>query len=421
MSELLMPKLGLTMTDGIIAEWLVQPGDSFGQGDALFLVETDKVISEVPAEVPGVMVEHLAQEQDVVEVGKVVAILDVGSERGAGNASSGKSSGRDLAPPSDEDTGSTSSKLDGKLAPKQETVENPARALESGLSPRVIATPLARRIAIKSGVDLSVVQGSGPRGRIKAADVELFVSTQKECESDRKSLPKVDEIGNERITPTRTQIAIARRLTQNKQITPHFYLSSHAEVTALNKLRKSLNDCDGFPKVTINHLLVAAVGRVIQRMPEFNRIWVDDEIVQLSSVDVGVAVNTEYGLYVPVVKGVGAHSFQHIVLDAQEAISKARNGNLSPDDMSGGAISISNAGMFQVDMMYPIINPGHSMILGIGSIQPNFRPDESGHPTLRNEMGIGFSGDHRILDGHAGLRFLNAFIEIIENPLMIIV
>jgi pyruvate dehydrogenase E2 component (dihydrolipoamide acetyltransferase) len=213
------------------------------------------------------------------------------------------------------------------------------------------------------------------------------------------------------------QSTIARRLTQAKQQVPHFYLAAEAEVTRLDALRLELNALPGYPRITMTHLLAAAVGRALQALPEFNRVWTDDAIVSFDTCDVGVAVNTDRGLLVPVVRDAGRPSFRDLAKATQAAVEKARAGALTGPDMAGGAISISNAGMFNVTYMTPIINPGQSLILGVGSVREVFRPDAEGKPSLRRELGLVLAGDHRIFDGVSGLRFLNAVVLGLEKPL----
>ena len=213
---------------------------------------------------------------------------------------------------------------------------------------------------------------------------------------------------------------MARRLTQAKQQIPHFYLAAEAEVTRLMALRTELNAMPGYPKLTLTHLLVAAVGRALRELPELNRVWTDDGIVSFASCDVGVAVNAGRGLLVPVVADVASRSLEGIARATQELVDKARNGELDAGQMSGGAISISNAGMFNVSWMTPIINPGQSMILGVGSVRELFRPDANGQPALHRELGLVLAADHRILDGVSGLKMLNAVIASLEKPLCLL-
>ena len=406
--ELLMPKLGLTMTEGALAEWMLAPGTAFKTGDGIFVVETDKVASEVPADHDGVLLEVLVPVGEMVQVGAVIGYVDDGV---AGSTSSQPTAATLAAPPA---------------AAASAALVAPASAppvMQSG-EIRRFSTPLARRLAAQLAVPLADVAGSGPRGRIKAADVRAAQAGQTRTAAAPAPAAPVGATHSAAVVtktkPTPTQATMARRLTQAKQQIPHFYLAAEAEVTKLMALRTELNAMPGYPKLTLTHLLVAAVGRALRELPELNRVWTDDGIVSFASCDVGVAVNAGRGLLVPVVPDVVGRSLEGIARATQELVDKARNGELEAGQMSGGAISISNAGMFNVSWMTPIINPGQSMILGVGSVRELFRPDASGQPTLRRELGLVLAADHRILDGVSGLKMLNAVIASLEKPLCLL-
>ncbi|MES2787312.1 MAG: dihydrolipoamide acetyltransferase family protein [Pseudomonadota bacterium] len=403
--ELLMPKLGLTMTEGALAEWMLAPGAAFKAGDGIFVVETDKVASEVPADHDGVLLEVLVLVGDMVQVGAVIGYVDDGV---AGSASGEPAA---AAPPAA--AASAAPVAPASAAPVPQSRES-----------RRFSTPLARRLAAQLAVPLADVAGSGPRGRIKAADVRAAQAGQARTVAAPAPAAPVEAaraaVGITKTKPTPTQATMARRLTQAKQQIPHFYLAAEAEVTKLMALRTELNAMPGYPKLTLTHMLVAAVGRALRELPELNRVWSDDGIVSFASCDVGVAVNAERGLLVPVIPDVAGRSLEGIARATQELIGKARNGELEARQMSGGAISISNAGMFNVSWMTPIINPGQSMILGVGSVRELFRPDANGQPALRRELGLVLAADHRILDGVSGLKMLNAVIASLEKPLCLL-
>jgi pyruvate dehydrogenase E2 component (dihydrolipoamide acetyltransferase) len=398
--ELLMPKLGLTMTEGALAEWMVAPGAAFKTGDGIFVVETDKVASEVPADHDGVLLEVLVPVGEMVQVGAVIGYVDDGVP-GSANGAATPMSATPAKPSAAAGT--------APVTPPQVLPGRPAEGT------RLFATPLARRLAAQLDVSLKDVAGSGPRGRIKAADVQAAV--QAPAASTAVASPAAAVI---RTKPTPTQATMARRLTQAKQQIPHFYLAAEAEVSRLMALRAELNAMPGYPKLTLTHLLVAAVGRALRELPELNRVWADDGIVSFASCDVGVAVNAGRGLLVPVVPDVAGRSLEGIARATQALVDKARNGELEAGQMSGGAISISNAGMFNVTWMTPIINPGQSMILGVGSVRELFRPDANGQPALCRELGLVLAADHRILDGVSGLKMLNAVIANLEKPLSLL-
>ncbi|MFJ0666711.1 dihydrolipoamide acetyltransferase family protein, partial [Bordetella bronchiseptica] len=296
-----------------------------------------------------------------------------------------------------------------------------AAAREPARGGRVVATPLARRLAREAGLDLAQVSGSGPGGRIKAADVRQAPPALPVAPRDAASpapaarASLAPAAGEQRIEASALVQSMARRMTQAKQV-PHFYLSAEAEVSALLALRQRLNAQADAPRLTLNHFVIAAVARALAAMPHQNRIWNDDHIVQFQGIDVGVAVSTERGLMAPVLHGLDHASLDDIAAQSGALLGRVRAGKATREDMSGGAISISNAGMFNVTYMAPIINPPQSAILGVGSIRELFRPDEQGAPALRREMGLVLAADHRLHDGASALAFLNHVIDLLQDP-----
>lgn len=417
-----MPKLGLTMTEGALVEWMLAPGAEFRAGDGLFVVETDKVANEISADADGKLLEVIVAPGDIVPVGTVLGYFEDGKAAEEGTKPSAKAGQAEA-----------SARLNGASATAASAI-NPAdkrhasHELPIAQGSRVVATPLARRLAVELSIALDAVIGTGPRGRVKAADIRdaaarpgAVASASLVAHEDVKSGGGTSDLKEvQKTRPTPTQLTIARRLTQAKQQVPHFYLSTEAEVSALMDLRRSLNEIPDYPKVTLTHLLVSAVARALHQMPTFNRVWEDETIIAFPTIDVGVAVNTERGLLVPVVRDVGSRTFREVLSATSTAIDKARSGKLSSEDMAGGAISISNAGMHDVTYMTSIINPGQSTILGVGSVRELFRPDTQGQPVLRREMGLVLAADHRLFDGVSALAFLQAVVSGIENPLSLV-
>ncbi|GAO23154.1 dihydrolipoamide acyltransferase component [Alicycliphilus sp. B1] len=198
-------------------------------------------------------------------------------------------------------------------------------------------------------------------------------------------------------------------------------MAVEAEMSAVMALRGQLNAAQARQRLTINHFVLAAVGRALEAMPEMNRVWTDEGILSLDSSDVGMAVNTDKGLLVPVLRGAGRQSLGDLARQAGELIGRAQAGRLGSADMHGGAITVSNAGMHDVTYMTSIINPGQSMILGVGSIREVFRPDGNGQPAIRREMGMVLSADHRVLDGVGGLKFLKLVVQALQQPMGLLV
>lgn len=399
--DLLMPKLGLTMSEGLLLEWKVAPGEAFSKGQLLFVVETDKAATDIEAEADGVLSQRLVEEGETVPVGTPVGRLATGADSPGAPAGLGSVREEPQAQPQ------------AAQAPASAAV--PAGALDTAQGRRVIATPLARRVAREKGLDLAAAVGTGPRGRVKLADVERLATA---IVNTPARLPAPTATGDHRrVKPTAVQAAMARRLSQVKHGVPHFYLATEAEVSALLELRAALNRDAERPKLTLTHFVLVAVGRALADCPGINRVWDDGEIVELTSSDVSMAVETETGLRVPVVRGAGSAGLDEVAARARAAMEKARAGRLAAAEMEDAAIAVSNAGMHDVTWLTPIINAGQSSILGVGSIRETFRPAADGTPLLRREMGLVFSGDHRVHTGVEGLAFLNRIRTYLETPL----
>ncbi|MCA0406675.1 MAG: 2-oxo acid dehydrogenase subunit E2 [Proteobacteria bacterium] len=380
-ATLLMPKLGLTMTEGLLAEWRVKPGQAYDAGDVLLVVETEKIANEIEAQSAGVMGEILVGEGETVPVGTVIATLGEGSESRSASP----------APPP--------AQLAAPAAPP------PAPRPAGG---RIVATPLARRIARQRGVDLASVAGSGPHGRIKRVDVEAALArgASPAANTNRRPATSVEQV-------------VARRLTQAKQTIPHFYVLAEADVTELLTLREGLNASCG-PRISITPFIIAAVGRALFAQPQVNALWDEGEIVTLPTTDVGMAVDSPRGLMVPVVRAAGEGTLEEVAARCSDLVVRARAGKLASGETEGGAISVSNIGMFGASHLVPIINPGQSAILGVAAIKPVFRPDANGQPALRREVGLVLSCDHRVLDGVRAARLLDETVRILENPISLL-
>lgn len=387
-----MPKLGLTMTEGVLAEWRVGPGEAVRAGDVLFVVETDKIANEVEAPSDGEMVEVLVAAGATVPVGTPLARwTGAGLAPDDGEAEAGDGE----APPPASDTAPTAS---------------PAPGAAPAPGARVKATPLARRLARQHAVELTALQGSGPGGRIKAADVEA--AAERPAPAAAAPLPAGDGTP---VPLTPKHAAMARRVAASKREVPHFYLTRRAEVSALLRLRAELNAAGG-PKITLNHFLLKAVGRALIRRPESNRIWGGDSLIALARADVGMVVDTPEGLFIPILRDAGRTPLDRLAAEARSLADRAAAGTLSRADMEGGAISVSNLGMAGVDSVAPIVSPPQSAILGVGTVAEIFRPDAAGAPALHREITLTLACDHRVHDGMTGAALLAAVVGGLETP-----
>ena len=384
-SDLVMPKLGLTMTEGVLAEWLVQPGDRITPGQIIFVVETDKIANEIEAPGAGEIIELLVEPGETVAVGAALA-------RWTGKGTAG--------------TGGN-----GADKPRSEPTPHTSHAGSPGpvRGNRVIATPLARRMARQREIDIAAIPGSGPKGRIKAADVEAALASQREISAEPSPAGR-------RIPVSARHMAMVRRVTAAQREIPAFSLSARAEVAALLDLRRAMNAAGG-PKITLNHLLLKAVGRALLACPEANRIWADDALLAFATPDVGMVVNVAGDLHVPILRDAGRLPLDRLALAAADLIARAEAGTLRRDELEGGAVTVSNVGMGgRIESMAPMINPPQSSILGVGAVVETFRPDAEGRPIPARELVLTLACDHRVFDGMAAARFLDAIVRALEAP-----
>lgn len=387
LDNLTMPKLGLTMEEGTIATWYIRIGDSFSKGQTIFSVETDKIVTDIEASVDGRLEEILVMEGESAAIGMPIARL---------------------APSTGESDISQSASTDDLIELAQH--ESKIRAANA----RTVATPRARILAADSGVDISLVSGSGPGGRVKAADIERAIGDQ-QAKGGNSASAYESSPGQWRAA-TRMEKSTADRLTAVKREIPHFYLSTDVNCAALNAFRERMSPTPNGKRLSVTQLIVAAVARSMAAHSWANSVWHNDGYRSYSTVDVGVAVQTSNGLMVPIVKNIGGASISAIAERISQLVTKARAQELTADDVTGGAISVSNAGMHDVTQMISIISPGQSSIVGVGSMRRTFRPDVAGLPAMQEEMNLTMSFDHRVFDGIRGLELLNAIKARLESP-----
>ena len=390
MPQLVMPKLGLTMTEGVLLEWHVGAGDEFRAGDMLFVVETEKVANEVQADIDGIIDELLVEEGDIVPVGMPLATLK----------------------------GGRVSELPEKVVTTAEAAVSavaiePRQFVKDSDSSRIVSTPLARKRARELGVDLSRVAGSGPGGRIKVNDLGHL------GDSVAQEMPRLQSehgLQAQEISPSAARLATARRVSAAKTNVPHFYITQDVEVSALQVFRATINKRSPEIRISVTHLLIKALGVAMAELPTTNRIWVDDKILAFNQVDIGMVTETADGLRVPIIRDAGRRTLEEVAIEARTLASRAQDGSLTQKEVGGGSVSISNVGMFGASSLIPIINPPQAMILGVGSEQALFRPDEAGHPVLHKEICLTLACDHRVHDGADAARLLARLARILKNP-----
>ena len=410
--EIKMPALSPTMEEGTLAKWLVKAGDTVSAGDIMAEIETDKATMEFEAVDEGTIVSISVPEgTEGVKVGTVIAVL----------ASDDEDSSAKPAPKAAA-VKPVQVKPVAAATPAPAPVTSPVMAAKQG--DRVIASPLAKRIAEQKGLDLKAVKGSGPNGRIVKADVEAAQSGAAPAaapsaapQTGQAAVPdfgipyEAEKLNNVRKT-------IARRLTEAKQTIPHFYLTVDVRLDALLKLRSELNkalEADGV-KLSVNDLLIKALAKALIRVPKCNVSFAGDELRKYSRADISVAVAAPSGLITPIIVDAAAKGVAQISTEMKALADKAREGKLMPHEYQGGTASLSNLGMFGIKQFDAVINPPQAMIMAVGAGEQ--RPYVvDGALSVASVMSATGSFDHRAIDGADGAQLMQAFKDLIENPL----
>ncbi len=430
--DIKMPALSPTMEEGKLAKWLVKEGDTVSSGDIMAEIETDKATMEFEAVDEGTIGKILiAEGTDGVKVGTVIAILaGEGEDASAVSAAPAAASAPAKAP--------TEAKAEApKAAAPAPAASAPAPAVSK--EGRIAASPLAKRIAADKGVDLAAVKGSGPNGRIVRADVEGAKSAPAKpaaaapapaAGSAEAKAPAVEMAAetrallDDRIPHSVEKLSgmrkvIARRLTQSMQEAPHIYLTVDVRLDKLMALRAEINSMlekQGV-KVSVNDMLIKALGRALIDVPECNVTFAGNELIKYARADVSVAVSIPGGLITPIVQNANGKSFSEIAKATKDLGKRAKEGKLQPGEYQGGTASISNMGMMGIKQFTAVINPPQATIIavGAGEKRPWVMPDDSlGVATVMSATG---SFDHRAVDGADGARLMAAFREYIETPL----
>jgi pyruvate dehydrogenase E2 component (dihydrolipoamide acetyltransferase) len=468
--DVLMPQLGETVAEGKITKWFVKAGDIVKPGDNLFEIETDKTSMEVPSTTAGTLTDIHFQVGEVAKVGAVIAVISGGSSE-TGRAATGAPPKAPLAPARigvpttpvtpakagvQNQTGQSQSALgprfSGDEREKNASLAYPdmdpfreVRTPERNYGPAkvggVSVTPLARRLAGEGGIDLAQVKGSGPHGRIVAADVEgaqprTAAAPSGASAAQVKAL--YEGVGYEEVPLDSMRATIARRLVEAKSTIPHFYLTADIEIGRLMAMREEANAAApslpipppqagegrvGAPafKLSLNDFIIKAWAAALQRVPAANAVWAGDRILRFKSSDIGVAVALEGGLITPVIRDAEAKSLTAISAEMRDLAARARDKKLKPNDYQGGSSAISNLGMYGVREFSAIINPPHATILAVGASRRAPVEAEDGSVKFVSQMTVTLSCDHRVVDGALGAELLAAFKGFIEQPVTALV
>jgi pyruvate dehydrogenase E2 component (dihydrolipoamide acetyltransferase) len=389
--EVILPKVDMDMTTGIIAKWHVKNGDTVKKGAVLFEMETDKSAIEIESPGNGT-INNTAESGKAIAIGTVVAMIYASGES--------VQSIKTISP------AASVAKVEVPVAQAM-----PIAVVANGTGIR--ATPLARRLARQKNIDIATLNGSGPRGRIVAADVEHHKSLGLQ---NTTNLVPLDAMRR----------TIAQRLTLSKQTVPHFYLSSSCDLTQLLETRERINalapkDAEKKPlwKLSINDYVIKALALALQRVPAANVTYTDAGLLQHANSDVGVAVSVEGGLFTPVMRHAETKSLSQISIEMRDLAARARARKLQPPEYQGGSTSISNLGMFGIEQFTAIINPPQATILAVGAGIEQFVPVNK-QPVLKTIMKCTLSCDHRAVDGAVGAELLQTFKAFIEEPALML-
>ena len=440
-TELKMPQMGYDMAEGTVVRWLKEEGSTVGRNEPVAEIETDKAVVEFESEAEGVLLRIVASEGSIVPVGETIAVVGLEEE------ATDLISSTNPAESSDSDSGiENESNETPELRETQETaVIVPQEPVSNTPTTRILATPVARRIADEMGIDLSQVAGSGPGGRITKKDVETFdpssSTTVQEItfemdptENSEQPTVNVSQADPETISPSaepmssdkeplsRMRQQIARVTVKSKTEKPHFYVSAEIDMTKAMALRSQVNDqlSDEGVRITVNDLIVKACIESLKKYPKFNAYYQDDGIQFNSTINIAVAIAEEEGLIVPAILDCGGKTLRDLSQMVKDLAQRSASGTLNTQEYTGGTFAISNLGMFDITSFLAIIHPPQSAVLAVGTV--------SDRPVVRDgELAIGkimnatISADHRIVDGVEGAEFLIEVKRLLENPMGLVV
>ncbi|WP_170358958.1 pyruvate dehydrogenase complex dihydrolipoamide acetyltransferase [Ruegeria arenilitoris] len=431
-TEILMPALSPTMEEGTLAKWLVKEGDTVSSGDLLAEIETDKATMEFEAVDEGTIGKILIPEgTEGVKVNTAIAVLLDDGESADDIAST------PIAAPAAAPAAAAGNEA---AAPAVSEAPAPAPAAPAKADGgRIFASPLARRIAAQKGLDLTQIAGSGPHGRIVKADVESARAAPATAAASAPATapvpaaapagPSADAVARmyegreyEEVKLDGMRKTIAARLSEAKQTIPHFYLRRDIKLDALLKFRGQLNkQLEGRGvKLSVNDFIIKAVANALQQVPQCNAVWAEDRVLQLKPSDVAVAVAIEGGLFTPVLQDADTKSLSALSTEMKDLAGRARERKLAPHEYQGGTFAISNLGMFGIDNFDAIVNPPHAGILAVGSGVKKPVVGGDGELTVATVMSVTMSVDHRVIDGALGAELLQAIVDNLENPMVML-
>ena len=403
--EIVMPKLGLTMTEGLIVEWRKKEGDPVTKGDILFVLETEKVTFEVEAPEDGTIGKILVKEQETVPVGAIVAyLLKPGESTAAITATPAAAPRAEAASP----------------APAAASAAAAAPAAPAG--GRVKASPLARKVAREYGIDLAAVAGTGPGGRVLRQDVEKAKAAGTQKPAAAAPAPAAPAAEEKLVPFTGMRRTIAKKMLQSKVESAQTYMSNTVDASKLQQYREALLpfvEKKYGVRLTITDLMMKVTAAALREHPVVNTRWTDKGILYLPEVHMGMAMALDEGLIVPVIKSINSKSLGQIAVDRTALIKKGKTNSFLPDDIKGSTFTLSAMGMFGIEQFTAIINQPENAILGVAAIID--KPVVvKGQIVIRPMMNVNLSYDHRTIDGAEAGKFMQTLKAFIEDPVMIL-
>jgi pyruvate dehydrogenase E2 component (dihydrolipoamide acetyltransferase) len=432
-TKVLMEALSPTMEEGRLVEWKKKEGDTVSAGDVLAEVETDKAVMDLVARAGGTLLKQFVTAGTTVPVAEVVAVIGQPGEEVAvekpGGAKAAAPAAKPVPAPAPTPAPAPAAAPAAQMAAPAAPAPAPHSAPAPRPSERIKASPLARKIATERGVDLALVQGSGPDGRIVIRDLEEARAgrTAPAATPAAAAAPLVMAPGEAYRDVPLSQIrkTIAKRLVQSIGPVPTFYLTTEVDMERVWEAREALNagarkgaEAES-PKISFNDIVIKAVASALRQHPACNAWWQEDRIRYWNEVHVSMAVAVEDGLITPVIRYTDQKTLRQISLESRDLAARARERRLAPAEYTGGTFSVSNLGMFDIDQFTAVINPPEAGILAVGTIEQ--KPVvHNGELVPRRRMRVTMSCDHRVIDGATGAAFLRTLKTMLENPLALV-
>ncbi len=412
--------MGYDMQEGTLVRWLKSEDDSVTLGELIAEVETDKAVVEIEATAAGTVLKLLVDEGTSVPVGEAIAVIGEPGEDIGGLQIDDKQESDDK-------------EADGVEGVSLNTIQDmKTEEISSVPTGEIKASPIARKLAAEQNIDLAMVIGTGPGGRITKNDIikagakatDSIPSTTATVPDIVQSKVETDPIstkGQEFVPLNKMRSQIARVTVASKTNAPHFYVSVEVEMTKLMNVRSQINETlqDQGIKVSVNDLVIRAVTETLKKSPKFNASFINEGIQFNDEINIGIAIATEDGLIVPAVTSCQNKSIVEIAQSTKDLIARSQSGKLTPEEYTGATFSISNLGMFDVDNFVAIILPPQAAMMAVGSVKP--RPvAKNGEIVIEQTMNVTLSCDHRVVDGAEGAKFVGELKKVLESPLLLI-